>query len=100
AVRAEEAHARARGDVEVEVIDRGDLAVALDRPPQANGQLVAHRLRMPAAGSGSLVTGSVAPPRARGLRVVDEHASHGLSPLTVLDDVELDGEPCAASLRS
>jgi hypothetical protein len=42
AVRPEESHARAEGDVEVEMVDRGDFAVALDGPAQPDGELVAH----------------------------------------------------------
>ena len=46
----EQPDARADRDVEVEVVDRRDRAVALDDAAQADGELVAHPPSMPAAG--------------------------------------------------
>ena len=100
AVRAEQADARARRHVEVEPVDRRDRAVALDDAAQADGEVLAHAVRMPAVGLGALTAGSVAPAGARRRVLFDENAADRFAGLTGRGDVELDGQPGASPLRA
>ena len=89
AIRTKEPDAGSHRHVQVEAVDGGDLAVALDGSAEADGEVRRHRPRMPISRQAAELPARVG--RLAPAQHLDEHldaASAGLGPLGVVDAVQ------------